>query len=139
MNGTNSPSAASSKTLSDVSRLTYSNTQTNSGEFFGRIDTPWNVFVKGYVGGGGTNTGRMNDEDNVVVFGPVVAAYSNTLSPPSPPISSMAPESTMIGSAWKELKAESPTFGEISETKRLQSQVVTSASEHSCKACCIEG
>jgi outer membrane protease len=67
--------------LSDVSRLTYSNMETNSGEFFGRVDTPWNLFVKGYVGLGGTGSGRMNDEDNVIIFGPTVAAYSNTLSP----------------------------------------------------------
>jgi outer membrane protein with beta-barrel domain len=67
--------------LSDISRLTYSGMRSYSGEFFGRIETPWNAFVKGYVGGGGTNSGRLNDEDNVVVFGPVVAAYSNTLSP----------------------------------------------------------
>jgi len=66
---------------SGFSRLTYKDLQTNSGEFFGRIDTPWNLFVKGYLGGGVTNNGHMNDEDNVDIFGPVVAAYSNTLSP----------------------------------------------------------
>ena len=67
--------------LSDLSRLTYDGMQTHSGEFFGRIETPWNMFIKGYVGGGGTDNGHMNDEDNVIIFGPVVAAYSNTLSP----------------------------------------------------------
>ena len=56
--------------------------QSNSGEFFGRIDSPWNVFVKGYIGGGSTDSGHLNDEDNVIGFaGPVFAAYSNTLSP----------------------------------------------------------
>jgi hypothetical protein len=39
------------------------------------------MFIKGYIGGGGTDNGHMNDEDNVIIFGPVVAAYSNTLSP----------------------------------------------------------
>jgi hypothetical protein len=63
------------------SRLTYNDMQTNSGEFFGRIDTPWNLFVKGYVGGGVTNTGQMNDEDSVLINHGVVGAYSNTLSP----------------------------------------------------------
>jgi len=66
---------------SDLSRLTYDGMQSHSGEFFGRIETPWNVFVKGYVGGGSTDNGHMNDEDNVLQFGSVVAAYSNTLSP----------------------------------------------------------
>jgi opacity protein-like surface antigen len=66
---------------SDLSRLTYDDMQTNSGEFFGRIDTPSNLFVKGYIGGGSTSNGKMNDEDNVIIFGPIVAAYSNTLSP----------------------------------------------------------
>lgn len=67
--------------ISDASRLTFSDMKTSSGEFFGRIDSPWNVFVKGYVGGGSTDSGHLNDEDNVITFGPVVAAYSATLSP----------------------------------------------------------
>ncbi len=65
--------------LSDVSRLTY-NTTNNAGEFFARVDSPWNVFVKGFIGGGSTASGNQNDED----FGIVVAGYvpySNTLSP----------------------------------------------------------
>src|SRR5262249_47751385 len=36
------------------SRLTFKDTA-NAGEFFGRIDTPVNIFLKGYVGGGGIN------------------------------------------------------------------------------------
>jgi opacity protein-like surface antigen len=59
-----------------ISRLTYENTA-NTGEFFGRIDTPVNVFLKGYVGGGSINSGHMNDED-WGIFGDV--SYSNTLS-----------------------------------------------------------
>jgi opacity protein-like surface antigen len=67
--------------LSDVSRLNYDDMQTNSGEFFGRIDTPWNLFVKGYIGSGATNMGHANDEDVVLINGISVGAYSNTLSP----------------------------------------------------------
>jgi opacity protein-like surface antigen len=66
--------------ISAVSRLTYNDMQTLAGEFFGRVDLPWNLFVKGYIGGAVINGGHMNDED----FGiPLVgyAAYSNTLSP----------------------------------------------------------
>ena len=43
-------------TISSVSRLTYDDMQTISGEFFGRIETPWNIFVKGFVGGGAQPT-----------------------------------------------------------------------------------
>ena len=49
--------------ISSISRLAFQDMQTNSGEFFGRIDTPWGLFVKGYVGGGVTGHGHMNDED----------------------------------------------------------------------------
>lgn len=66
---------------SDISRLSYDGMQSHSGEIFGRLETPWNVFIKGYAGGGDSDGGHMNDEDNVIVLGPVVAAYSNTLSP----------------------------------------------------------
>jgi opacity protein-like surface antigen/outer membrane protease len=63
---------------SNISRLTYDGIQTNSGEFFGRIDTPWNVFVKGFVGGGTSKSGQMTDEDfGIFKFG---GMYSNTLS-----------------------------------------------------------
>ena len=73
--------SAGFSSISDVSRLTYSDMQTNAGEFFGRVDTPWNLFVKGYVGGGGIRSGHMNDEDFVLPFGTLLAAYSNTLTP----------------------------------------------------------
>jgi opacity protein-like surface antigen len=70
-------------TISSISRLTYDAMQTNSGEFFARLDTPWNFFVKGFVGGGWTNSGHMNDED----FGqapnlpfPPFIPYSNTIA-----------------------------------------------------------
>jgi outer membrane protease len=61
------------------SRLTYNSTA-NSGEFFGRVDTPLNVFVKGNIGAGSLSGGHMNDEDWVIFGGTV--PYSNTLSDP---------------------------------------------------------
>src|SRR6266567_3357846 len=61
---------------------------TNAGEFFGRVDTPWNLFMKGYIGGGSTWSGHMNDEDFGVPLpvlvppgpGIIYAPYSNTVS-----------------------------------------------------------
>jgi hypothetical protein len=35
----------------NISRLTWDNLTGNSGELFARIDSPWNIFVKGFVGG----------------------------------------------------------------------------------------
>ena len=68
--------------LQSGSRLTFDDMRTHSGEFFGRIETPWNLFVKGYVGGGATSNGHLNDEDFIAVMIPAMeAAYSNTLSP----------------------------------------------------------
>jgi opacity protein-like surface antigen len=61
------------------SRLTYV-TDTNSGEVFARVDTPWNLFLKGFAGGGWNFRGHMNDEDWILFGGAV--AYSNTLSNP---------------------------------------------------------
>jgi outer membrane protease len=58
--------------------------KTNSGEFFARIDTPWNIFVKGFVGAGSTGNGHMNDEDFGLVDAfsgsPDYIPYTNTLS-----------------------------------------------------------
>ena len=51
-----------------------------SGELFGRIETPQNVFVKGNIGVGSLSGGHMNDEDWAIFGGTV--AYSNTLSDP---------------------------------------------------------
>jgi opacity protein-like surface antigen len=59
-----------------VSRLTYDTTGT-TGEVFGRIDTPSNIFVKGLVGGGKILSGNMHDEDWLFDDG---IPYSNTLS-----------------------------------------------------------
>lgn len=46
-----------------VSRLTWNNLMTNSAELYGRVDTPWDVFVSGFVGHGDTVSGGQNDED----------------------------------------------------------------------------
>jgi opacity protein-like surface antigen/outer membrane protease len=46
-----------------LSQLTYANATGQSGEFFARVDTPWRVFVKGYVGSGALNGGKTTDED----------------------------------------------------------------------------
>jgi len=66
----------------NVSRLTYENMHTHNGEFFGRIDSPYNLFAKGFVGGGRISSGNMHDEDwpffsETNGFG----QYSNTNSP----------------------------------------------------------
>ena len=45
------------------SRLTWDNMMTNSAELYGRIDTPSNVFVSGFIGTGDTVSGGQNDED----------------------------------------------------------------------------
>jgi opacity protein-like surface antigen len=61
------------------SRLTY-NTTANSGELFGRIEAPQNIFVKGNIGLGSILDGQLNDED-WVIFGDIpghATAYSNT-------------------------------------------------------------
>jgi len=46
-----------------VSRLPYSNLTAHSGEFFFRVDTPSEIFVKGFVGAGAITGGKQNDED----------------------------------------------------------------------------
>jgi opacity protein-like surface antigen len=65
-----------------VSRLTYDSTAA-TGEVFGRIDTPSNIFVKGFAGGGSILSGNMHDEDFAIGFAdaPLVnIPYSNTQS-----------------------------------------------------------
>jgi len=64
----------------NISRLTWDDLTAHSGEGFGRIDTPWNVFVKGFAGGGKINGGQINDEDWGIPapFAAVNTAYSNT-------------------------------------------------------------
>jgi outer membrane protease len=71
------PQAGAGNDHSLNSRLTYDNVTANTGEFFGRIDTPINVYLKGNVGGGSISGGHMNDEDwNLAVPIP----YSNTIA-----------------------------------------------------------
>ena len=57
------------------SRLTYSDLTGNSGEVFARVDSPYNIFVKGIAGLGSIDSGTMHDED---WGGPV--SYTNTVS-----------------------------------------------------------
>jgi opacity protein-like surface antigen len=59
-----------------ISRLTYDSTAA-SGEVFGRVDTPTNIFLKGFVGGGKLLSGKMHDED-WLLFDAI--PYSNTVS-----------------------------------------------------------
>lgn len=63
-----------------VSRLTYDDMKTDSGEVFARIDTPWNLMAKGFIGGGTGKNGKMNDEDWGI--GGALGFYSNTLAQP---------------------------------------------------------
>jgi opacity protein-like surface antigen len=45
------------------SKVTWANQATNSAELFGRVDSPSNVFVSGFVGVGDTISGSQTDED----------------------------------------------------------------------------
>ena len=64
-----------------TSRLTYDDMRTQYSELFGRIDSPWNVFLKGYVGVGFTGSGNQTDEDSFVLSNPPrPAPYSNSFS-----------------------------------------------------------
>src|SRR5205807_9470376 len=60
-----------------VSRLTYTNTFSHSGEFFGRVEHLSGFFVKGYGGiSPAINSGGLQDED----FPPLPGGYSSTNS-----------------------------------------------------------
>ena len=59
-----------------VSRLTYDDLTGHSGEAFFRGDHSSGFFVKGYVGGGVINSGKLIDED----FPPVIDPFSQTTS-----------------------------------------------------------
>ena len=63
-----------------ASRLTYDKMWSDGGELFARIDTPSNIMVKGFVGLGSGNSGKMNDEDWVMPYGANIVPYSNTIS-----------------------------------------------------------
>jgi opacity protein-like surface antigen len=58
------------------SRLTYSGLSSGSLEGFGRADTTFGSFIRGFAGFSGLNRGALNDED----FPPALSPYSNTLS-----------------------------------------------------------
>jgi hypothetical protein len=58
------------------SRLTYAGLATGTFEGFGRANTPFGSFLKGYVGLSGLDRGSLNDED----FPPNTTPYSSTLS-----------------------------------------------------------
>lgn len=64
-----------------ISRLTYDDTEASTGEAVARVTGPWNLFAKGFVGGGSIGSGRMNDED-FNIPGDTVASipYTNTIS-----------------------------------------------------------
>ncbi|NOJ50108.1 outer membrane beta-barrel protein [Bradyrhizobium archetypum] len=61
------------------SRLSYQWLDGVSGELFGRLDSPWGIFLKSNIGVGRFNKGKMNDEDSSFPIEDGVA-YSNTLS-----------------------------------------------------------
>lgn len=72
--------AGNTSSTSLISRLTYDGLTAHSGEVFARLDTPWNVFIKGFVGLGQISSGHMNDEDWGLTTAAPFTGYSNTLS-----------------------------------------------------------
>jgi opacity protein-like surface antigen len=74
------PPAGTPFSTSLISRLTYDELAANAGEFYGRLDTPWHVFAKGFVGGGRIVGGHMNDEDWGDDGDGGFVGYSNTYS-----------------------------------------------------------
>jgi opacity protein-like surface antigen len=74
------PIGQGSPAPTDISRLTYSGLLSSSEEVFGRIDSPWHTFVKGYVGVGSLGDGRLFDEDFGNNIQNTYSPYSNTLS-----------------------------------------------------------
>lgn len=59
-----------------LSRLTYADFSTHTGELFGRLDHSSSVFLKGYLGAGAITSGNLKDED----FFQGLAPDSNTTS-----------------------------------------------------------
>ncbi|MBO0662738.1 outer membrane beta-barrel protein [Jiella sp. MQZ9-1] len=70
--------ATSSSSTSLISRLTYDKLTAHSGELYGRVDSPWDVFLKGNVGLGKIVGGHMNDEDWGLFTAAPFTSYSNT-------------------------------------------------------------
>ncbi len=67
---------ADATTAQRVSRLSYDGMTAHTGEIFGRLDSPYRIFVKGYAGGGGITRGTLYDED----YPPAVVPYTKTQS-----------------------------------------------------------
>ena len=63
-----------------VSRLTYDDVTAHAGELFARVDSPWQIFLKGFAGLGRSTGGGLNDEDWGLITAAPFTAYSNTLS-----------------------------------------------------------
>jgi len=59
-----------------VSRLTYDDSEGNSGEAFFRVDHKSGLFLKGFFGAGSLGSGTLTDED----FPPFISPYSRTSS-----------------------------------------------------------
>lgn len=59
-----------------VSRLTYGGMLINAGEFDWRVAFSSGWFIKGYIGGGASTKGQLQDED----FPPALTPYSSTTS-----------------------------------------------------------
>jgi opacity protein-like surface antigen/outer membrane protease len=72
--------SGSTSSASLISRLTYADLTAHSGELFGRLESPWDIFVKGNIGLGMIVGGHMNDEDWGLVTAAPFTGYSNTLS-----------------------------------------------------------
>lgn len=72
--------ATSSSSTSLISRLTYDSLTAHAGELYARVDAPWLIFVKGFVGAGRITGGNMNDEDWGLTTSAPFTGYSNTLS-----------------------------------------------------------
>jgi opacity protein-like surface antigen len=74
------PAFTNSKT-SLISRLTYDGLSAQSGEAFGRLDSPWQFFLKGFAGLGRVDGGKLHDEDwGLFPTGAPFTSYSNTVS-----------------------------------------------------------
>lgn len=65
---------------SNISRLTYADLSTHAAEWYARLDSPWGLFLKGFVGGGRITDGHLNDEDWGLTTSAPFTAYSNTFS-----------------------------------------------------------
>ena len=63
-----------------ISRLSYNNMAGHSGEIFGRVDTPVDLFVKGFVGAGAITQGQMYDEDWGIEVNGVPLGYTASQS-----------------------------------------------------------